>query len=304
METTTPAVTNLGRRLAWLNRVSLGLVLMLGLLLLVVRFFPTPANFPALPRITHTRTGAAGDPLNVILVGSQPAITQSFTQTGWLVPDPITPETSARVAAASLAHQSYPTAPVSNLFVFGRAQDLAFEKPTADVQNRGHIRLWQTTTMLAGQPVWLGQASYDHGIELSGTTGLPTHHIAPTVDLERAAVGADLARTGLVASEQLAAFTPPIFVAYNGGGDYYTSDGDALVITYTPVSLPISPVTGLAAAVAGLKQGIFAVYNAILATLLLTVLAALVGVVLLALAVYPGLRWTWHQLARKGRKLS
>lgn len=59
-------------------------------------------------------------------------------------PYPITSQTSAKIAEDSLAHRSYPTAPVSNLYVFGRVQDLAFEEPTNDVQNRGHIRTWET----------------------------------------------------------------------------------------------------------------------------------------------------------------
>ena len=76
------------------------------------------------------------------------------------MPDPITPQTSAKIAADSLAHCSYPTAPVSNLYVFGRIQDLAFEKPTNDVQNRGHIRIWKTGALIGGQSVWVGAVSY------------------------------------------------------------------------------------------------------------------------------------------------
>ena len=52
-----------------------------------------------------------------------------------------------------------------------------------------------------------GTSSYDRGIELSGTTHLPTHHIAPTVDQERNAVGADLEKTGLVTEESEVEFT-------------------------------------------------------------------------------------------------
>src|SRR5258708_5763005 len=171
----------------------LGIVLvLLAVLIALLRFYPYTSNFPAYPRITQTKSGAEGDPLNLVFVGSKDQITHSFQQAGWLIPDPITLHTSEKIAVASLAHKSYPTAPVSHLYVFGRVQDLAFEKPTNDVANRGHIRLWKTGTLLGGQPVWMGQASYDSGIELSGTNHLPTHHIAPTVDLERNAVGADL----------------------------------------------------------------------------------------------------------------
>ncbi len=143
------------------------------------------------------------------------------------MPDPITPQTSAKIAADSLAHRSYPTAPVSNLYVFGRIQDLAFEKPTNDVQNRGHIRIWKTSALIGGQSVWVGAASYDSGIELSSTNHFPTHHIAPTVDLERNAVGSDLEKTDLVKEEVDGTFTPPIQMAW--------------AATHVPVQLYLHP---------------------------------------------------------------
>src|SRR6266478_8591801 len=228
-------------------------------LLVLIRFYPYVLNFPAFPSSTHTQAGAEGDPINLVFVGTKEQILHSFQQAGWLIPDPITLQTSEKIAAASLAHRSYPTAPVSHLYVFGRVQDLAFEKLTNDVQNRGHIRLWKTGTLIGGQFVWVGQASYDHGIELSGTTHLPTHHIAPTVDLERNAVGADLEKTGLVNEEADAAFTPPILYARNGGGDYYESDGTILVINYTQAPIPL---TQAAWGIDGLKTGMFLFYDA------------------------------------------
>jgi LssY-like putative type I secretion system component LssY len=153
----------------------LGILLVLfTALVTLLRFYPYTYNFPAYPKITHTQSGTNGDPINVLFVGSKDQIMQSFQRARWLIPDPITPQTSAKIAADSLAHRSYPTAPVSNLYVFGRVQDLAFEKPTNDVQNRGHIRIWKTGALINGQPVWVGAASYDSGIELSSTNHFPT----------------------------------------------------------------------------------------------------------------------------------
>src|SRR5260221_5544206 len=229
-DTRTPQRTTRLRLLRLLHRASLVILLVFVFLRVGFAIYPSLWLSPPLPKTTNPARGPAGDPLNIILVGSASQITQSFARAGWLIPDPVTPKTSARIATASLAHQPYPTAPVSALYVFGRIQDLAFERPTNDVQNRGHIRLWQTTHRLGGQPDWLGQASYDHGLELSGTSALPTHHISPAVDVERDAVGTDLARTGLVVTETREAFTPPLFVAYNGGGDYYASDGEVRVV--------------------------------------------------------------------------
>src|SRR6266567_5356676 len=222
-------------------------------LIAVVRFYPYTYNFPAYPKITHTQSGAAGDPINMLFVGSKNQIMPSFQKAGWLIPDPITSQTSAKIVVDSLAHRSYPTAPVSNLSVFGRVQDLAFEKPTNDVQNRGHIRIWKTGTLINGQPAWVGAASYDSGIELSSTNHFPTHHIAPTVDLERNAVGSDLEKTDLVKEEVDGTFTPPILYARNGGGDYYASDSRkeirpwsgnsqmAWAATHVPVQLYLHP---------------------------------------------------------------
>src|SRR5260221_5262673 len=257
------------------------LLLLVTALLVLIRFYPYPYNFPAYLKITHTQSGAAGDPINLLFVGSQDQIMHSFHQAGWLIPDFITLQTSEKIAVASLTHKSYPTAPVSNLYVFGRVQDLAFEKPTNDVANRGHLRLWKTGTLIGGQLVWIGQASYDSGIELSGTTHLPTHHIAPTVDLERNAVGADLGKTGLVREETYGTFTPPIVYARNGGGDYYESDGDVLVINYTQASIPLTPPAWV---IDGLKNGVFLVYDA-----LFTLVGALIAFLVLVAVLITGL---------------
>ncbi len=260
----------------------LGILLVLfTALVTLLRFYPYTYNFPAYPKITHTQSGTNGDAINVLFVGSKDQIMQSFQRARWLIPDPITPQTSAKIAADSLAHRSYPTAPVSILSVFGRVQDLAFEKPTNDVQNRGHIRIWKTGALINGQHVWVGAASYDSGIELSGTNHLPTHHIAPTVDLERNTVGADLEKTGLAKEEADAAFTPPILSARNGGGDYYASDGDVLVINYTQAPIPLNqPAWGIE----GLKNGIFLFYDT-----LFTVLGVLIAFLVLAAVLSIGL---------------
>jgi hypothetical protein len=274
------------------------LLVLLAVLIVLIRFYPYTYNFPAYPRITQTKSGAEGDPLNLVFVGSKDQMTHSFQQAGWLIPDPITLHTSEKIAVASLAHKSYPTAPVSHLYVFGRVQDLAFEKPTNDVANRGHIRLWKAGTFLGGQLVWIGQASYDSGIELSGTNHLPTHHIAPAVDLERNAVGSDLQKTSLVTEETFATFTAPVLYARNGGGDYYESDGEVLVINYTHTSISL---TQPAALIDGLKNGVFLFYDTILTMLLLAIAMSLLVFALLVPGLWPALRWLIQQLALRIR---
>lgn len=261
---------------------TLGLLLvLLAALIVTVRFYPYAYNFSPYPQRTHTKSGEAGDPINLIFVGTKEQITQSFQQAGWLIPDPITAQTSTKIAVDSLAHRSYPTAPVSNLYVFGHVQDLAFEKPTNDVQYRGHIRIWKASMLINGQPVWIGAATYDSGIELSSTTHFPTHHIAPPVDLERNAVGADLTKTALVRETEYTAFTSPILYARNGGGDYYESDGDVLVINYTQTPIPLHQA---AWGIDGLKTNIFLFYDS-----LFTVIGVLLTFLVLVVLIVAGL---------------
>jgi hypothetical protein len=267
--------------------------------LALVRVYPYPSNFPALPRITHTQAGADGDPINMVFAATKEQLLHSFQRAGWLIPDPITPLTSRKIALASLAHTSYPTAPVCPLYVFGRAQDLAFEKPTNDVQNRGHIRLWKTGMLIGEYPIWIGAASYDHGIELSGTTHFPTHHIAPTVDLERNVIGADLDKTGQVKSEAFATFTTPIFAAHNGGGDFYESDGDVLVINYTTDPIPFQKPAGVLDA---LKQAVFNFYNLLFTSLLLAIGIGLLGLLLIGGELWLVLSWFLKQYAPRASR--
>src|SRR5258708_3097021 len=280
-----------------MRKTIIRLVSMLGILFLLfaalialIRFNPYPSNFPAYPKVTHTKSGATGDPINVLFVGSKNQIMHSFQQASWLIPDPITSQTSAKIAGDSLAHRSYPTAPVSNLYVFGRVQDLAFEKPTNDVQNRGHIRISKTDTLIDLQPVLLRPPPSHTRLELT----ISPHYIAPTVDLERNAVGADLAKTGLVREEANAAFTLPIFFARNGGGDYYESDGTILVINYTQAPIPL---TQAAWGIDGLKTGMFLFYDA-----LFTVVGALVAFLSLVAILLAGL--VLLRFAERNRPLS
>jgi hypothetical protein len=66
-----------------------------------------------------------GDPVNVALIGSEAHVLKAMQTAGRSPADPITLETSLRVAADPVLRRPDPDAPVSNLFPFGRRQDLA-----------------------------------------------------------------------------------------------------------------------------------------------------------------------------------
>src|SRR5713226_6770874 len=89
-----------------MSMISSVVLLCIASMVVLIRFYPYTYNFPAYPKITHTQSGADGDPINLVFVGSKDQITRSFQQAGWLIPDPITPQTSAKIAADSLTHKS------------------------------------------------------------------------------------------------------------------------------------------------------------------------------------------------------
>src|SRR5580704_15525699 len=81
------------------------------------------------PRLTLTKRGTPGDPLNVAFVGSLEDLHLAMLEAGWFPADPITLKSSLKIVAGTVFHRSYVDAPVSNLLVWGRRQGLAFAQP-------------------------------------------------------------------------------------------------------------------------------------------------------------------------------
>ncbi len=171
---------------------------------------------------TRTAEGISGDPLNVGLVGSRWDVTDAMRAAGWHPADRITLASGWRDAKSIVFDRPYPSAPVSTHFLFGRAQDLAFERADGrSPRRRHHVRLWQT-----GDGTWIGAATYDRSIGVSRFTGEVMHHIDPDVDAERRALFDDLARTGRLVRIRGESGPRPAGEGRNGGGDRYRTDGE------------------------------------------------------------------------------
>jgi hypothetical protein len=187
------------------------------------------------PHLTHTGTGLPGDPLNIALVGSEEDVVRSMTAADWYPADPLTFRSSVRIAADTVFKKPDDNAPVSNLFLFGRKEDLAFEKPVGDSpRERHHVRYWHTDKTDDGRPVWIGSAAFDIGVELSRTTGQVTHHISPDVDAERDLILADLTKANRVLGTRWMTGFQKELQGRNGGGDPWHTDGRLAVVTLTP----------------------------------------------------------------------
>jgi hypothetical protein len=184
-----------------------------------------------IPGITYTKAGIPGDPLNVALIGSETDVKRILLAAHWHPADPLTFRSCLEIAEATVLKRPYDDAPVSNLFLFGRKEDLAFEKPLNDnPRKRHHVRFWKTEkTDDDGRPVWIGAATFDESVGLSHTTGQITHHIAPEVDVERDGLMHDLEQTGELAEVYAIDGFHKTLEGRNGGGDPWRTDGRLLV---------------------------------------------------------------------------
>ena len=197
-------------------------------------------NLRAGPTLTQTASGIPGDPLNIALVGSEEDVIRSFAAAGWYPADPLTFRSSVRIGVDTVFRRPDDEAPVSSLYLFGRKEDLAFEKPVGhSPKERHHVRFWRTEKLDEGRVVWIGSAAYDIGVELSRTTGQITHHIAPDVDAERDLIVADLTGAERVSDLRWVDGFHKELQGRNGGGDLWRTDGRLAVVVLKPLSASV-----------------------------------------------------------------
>lgn len=141
-------------------------------------------------------TDAAGeveaDPLNFVIIAETRLGLSALVAGGWDQTESVTGGSAWRTLGSFLFGSAYRYSPVSDLYVFGRRQDAAFQIARGDIDERNHLRLWLTPLRFQGTPVWIGAISRDIGVIRSGLG--TTHKIDPNVDEERWYLAQSLAR--------------------------------------------------------------------------------------------------------------
>jgi hypothetical protein len=193
-------------------------------------------SFDDSPRITRTGDDHPGDPLNVSLIGTKEQIEAIMKAAKWDQAAALGIKSDLKIAEDTVLSRPDTDAPVSNLFLFGRKEDLAFEQPVGgNPRQRNHVRYWKTDKSNDdGRLIWIGAASYDERVGLSHTTGQITHHIAPDVDKERDHLFSDLKATGDLAEQYTVKGFHTQLEGRNGGGDRWVTDGDLFVGVIDP----------------------------------------------------------------------
>ncbi len=206
--------------------------------LIMPQFWLHHEQHPALDAIPTTAFNAdniRADALNVGFVGSKQKLIQTFIAAGWQPADALTFRSSVAIVGSVLLREPDPKAPVSNLYLWGRIEDLAFEQEVGkSAKQRHHVRLWQAPDMIEGQTVWIGAATFDMGVELSHTTAQITHRIDSDIDQERDKLMTDIQNTGQVQRVFQATGVGATLNGRNAGGDRYYTDGERTVAVLKP----------------------------------------------------------------------
>jgi len=181
------------------------------------------------PKRVASKKGSLGGVVNLVLIGSEQQIRAAFQKAGWTHAEEEKGTPLWKTLQAVIVGKGYDAAPMSTLYVYGRPEDMAFEKMLNTFAMRHHLRIWKApATTAGGRQLWLVAADHDNGIDIH--PGVVSHATDPHVDDERAKVGADLGMTGLVAAEELVTPPNPLHKGFTATGGAWETDGRVLVI--------------------------------------------------------------------------
>ena len=208
-------------RLPWIVAVAVTYAIAAYIILpRVVRMSLKVLQRKSVPSFTVTGDGFPGDPVNLALVGTFAQLRVAFAAAGWTEADPLGLKSSWGMVVAFVLNRPYPAAPFSTLYLFGRGQDVGFQKAIdGSPRKRHHIRFWALSAervedtlntaafwLNADRPpleemivLWVGAGTKDTGFSVTKFTFQVTHATDSDANAERDFIIGELKRSGAVA---------------------------------------------------------------------------------------------------------
>jgi hypothetical protein len=182
-----------------------------------------------LPPRVFSGEGREGDMLNLVFVGLKEELQRAFARAGWVQTDKWNPILAWHLMR-SRTHDAQ--LPMARFYLFGRVQDYSYAlpDPNAVVTRRHHLRIWKTSYVMGGMPIWVAAATHDIAIEIAKRGRLINHRIDPEVDAERDFVGSDLTSSSSVSQQEYLRSANPVFEAETASGEAYYSDSRILLL--------------------------------------------------------------------------
>jgi len=197
-----------------------------------------------LPCCTTSQDGREdGDPLNLILIGNANELMPAFVRREWHRAEDTYWNSIWKTVGSFLFGKRYRYSPVSDLYLFGRKQDVALQKARGTIHQRNHLRLWLTPIRFQGKEIWVGSISRDIGVHFTAKPGhFVTHKIDEDIDEVRNSFGEDMLFSQGLQKIGWARGMPGVSVEkphLNLGGDPYFTDGLLLVLLFhrRPISM-------------------------------------------------------------------
>lgn len=190
---------------------------------------------------TDKKAEGSGDPVNLVIIGDLREVYVAFIRAGWDETESITSGSSWKTMKSFIGGGEYRYSPVSGLYVFGRPQEVAFQKARDNIHERNHLRLWLSPFRFEGELVWMGQISRDIGVRWTKKT-ITTHKIDPDVDETRGYLLEDLAYAQALEKYTYVGGVGEVSYAQPKGnltGDPWFTDGYRLVLWVSAVPVDI-----------------------------------------------------------------
>jgi hypothetical protein len=205
------------------------------------------------PSFTITGDGLPGDPVNLVLIGTLQQLRSAFAISGWSEADRLGLASSWHMVRAFVFNSPYATAPFSTLYLYGRGQDIGFQKAIDDSpRKRHHIRFWalsltraEATLGTAGfwlntdrppddaRVFWVGAGTKDTGLSYTQLTFQITHATDSDTNAERDYIIAELTKNRVIMDVN----------TYRSGQrlpteriNHYITDGEVTVASLAPPS--------------------------------------------------------------------
>ena len=90
--------------------------------------------------VTNKDGSKTGDPINLIVIGTSDSVWPAFLRMGWNPTEAMTTGSALKTGFFGIFGGGYKYAPISDLYVYGRAQDIALQKVRNNIHYRTHLR--------------------------------------------------------------------------------------------------------------------------------------------------------------------
>jgi hypothetical protein len=195
---------------------------------------------------TNADGGEYGDPLNLVIISEANNILPALVRRNWHATETTWSRAIMRTINSFLKGERYRYSPISPLYVYGRRQDIGWQKARSTINERNHMRFWLSPIRFRGKRIFVGQISRDIGVKFTlKSPTISTHVIDPDVDEARRYFVEDLAYSQALAIFGFVKGAPVVTKEtprMNLVGDPFYTDGLRVVLFFEPRPYTLSEI--------------------------------------------------------------